>query len=374
MREPEVLVRFQPSGRSIQVLRGTPLDEAAVRADVALTFPCGGVGVCGKCRVIVRSGAAEPTTAERRWLSDEELRAGWRLACQTTVAEPTEVVVPAAPSLAEHRILVDSDGSTSLTVDPPILRQFAETPSPGDALAVAVDLGTTTLVGSLVELAAGQRLATSARLNPQTRFGDDVLSRIALVRQNLDALGQLHESIATAIDEMIGELCHEAGAPREQVLEITVAGNTTMQQLFAGIDPSPLGELPFTPSVLESQSLSAAELGVRIHPRGRAYIMPVIGGFVGGDTVAGILATGLGGDCPNFRPGDCPDFRPNENGTVPFAPPHPIHRHRHQRRNRPGSRRPTLRRLDGRGAGVRGSENLMRHARLHRRDRESHRR
>jgi uncharacterized 2Fe-2S/4Fe-4S cluster protein (DUF4445 family) len=106
-------------------------------------------------------------------------------------------------------------------------------------------------------------------------------------------LGQLHQAITGAVDEMIGQLAHQARVSRENVYEITFSGNTTMQQLLAGIDPRWLGEVPFVPATADPVQTRASRLGLRIHPRGRAYVFPVIGGFVGGDTVAGILVTGL---------------------------------------------------------------------------------
>ena len=161
------------------------------------------------------------------------------------------------------------------------------------ACAAAFDVGTTTLAGALLDANSGRDLAVVARLNPQTRFGDDVLARILRVRTDADGAGALAAAIREALDEMLGELCQAAEIPRQRVYELTIAGNTTMQQLLCGVDVSPLGEVPFVPAAGRSLLLPAAELGLGIHPRGRAWIMPVIGGFVGGDTVAGVLATGV---------------------------------------------------------------------------------
>ncbi|MBU4271722.1 MAG: DUF4445 domain-containing protein [Planctomycetes bacterium] len=368
-REREVLVRFRPSGREAFVLPGTRLVEAAAEAGLLIDVPCGGEGTCGKCRLIVASGDAEPTTIERKWFSDEELQAGWRLACQSAVDGPAEVDIPSV-SLAtvEQKILVRYrekkvselfSGKRVLTPfsdpfsDSPVRKQYVELPSPtrgddlpdalrleralgvgplamdvsllrelsarlreagfrgtavlagdrlldfeignteADAFAVAVDLGTTTLAGELMDLGTGSEWATTARLNPQTRFGDDVLSRILHAREKPDGLARLQEAVVSAVDEMIGELCLQAGVPRQRVYELAVAGNTTMQQLLCGVDPGPLGEVPFVPTGGRGVSCPAAELGVHIHPRGGGYVMPAIGGFVGGDTVAGLLATGL---------------------------------------------------------------------------------
>jgi uncharacterized 2Fe-2S/4Fe-4S cluster protein (DUF4445 family) len=161
------------------------------------------------------------------------------------------------------------------------------------SFAVAVDVGTTTLVAMLIDLTSSAERAVTARLNPQTAFGDDVLSRIVHAQETSQGLNELNESVLGAIEEMIGELTVQAGISREQIYALTLAGNTTMQQLLLGIDPRSLGEVPFVPATSDRVLTPAAQLGLHIHPRALALVLPVIGGFVGGDTVAGILATGL---------------------------------------------------------------------------------
>ncbi|MBN1394672.1 MAG: DUF4445 domain-containing protein [Pirellulales bacterium] len=360
-RDREVSVRFRPSGREAFVLPGTRLVEAAAEAGLMIDLPCGGEGTCGKCRLIVASGASDPTAVERKWFSDEELRSGWRLACQSTVQRPLEIEIPSAShATLDQKILVSYQGRGGkkglepFTRDDPLVRKkYVELAPPtrgddvpdalrlesalgvgpltmslsllreisarlreadfrgtavfdderlldfeignteDDAFAVAVDLGTTTLAGQLTDLATGSEWATTARLNPQTQVGDDVLSRILFAREKMDGLARLRQSVVSAVDEMIGDLCGEAGVPRQRVYELSLAGNTTMQQLFCGVDPRPLGEVPFVPAGGRGVSCPAEKLGLHIHPRGSAYVMPVIGGFVGGDTVAGMLATDL---------------------------------------------------------------------------------
>ncbi|MCR4414020.1 MAG: ASKHA domain-containing protein [Thermoguttaceae bacterium] len=119
-----------------------------------------------------------------------------------------------------------------------------------------------------------------------------MLSRI-LHAQRPGGLDDLRQAVVRAIDAMIGELAAEAGITREHIYEVVFSGNTTMQELLCGVDPRFLGEVPFVPATSDPVRVAAAELGLGIHPRGRAYVLPVIGGFVGGDTVAGILATRL---------------------------------------------------------------------------------
>jgi uncharacterized 2Fe-2S/4Fe-4S cluster protein (DUF4445 family) len=370
MRESELPVTFQPSGRAVFVLPGTRLIEAAVSAGLIVDSPCGGEGLCGKCRVRVISGDNLPTPAEERAFSTHELQKGWRLACQSSIESPSRIEIPDASLLsARHQqICVKSETqATASSDDPPVNKRYVEVPPPcrgsddpdllrleksigpfeadlhltrelphilrkqqfrGTAVlanlpfpsgkgagsesrllidfepnnteksvyAVAVDIGTTTLAAQLLNASCqdtGTELAVASRLNPQTRYGDDVVSRILFTRENPEGLRNLHETIIESVNEMIGELCQSADIRREQIYEITFAGNTTMQQLLAGINPRSLGEVPFVPTVAHGMGLGATELGLRIHPRGRVYVFPVIGGFVGGDTTAGVIASGM---------------------------------------------------------------------------------
>ena len=352
MRETEIPVTFQPRDKTVYVLRGTKLLEAAAAADVVLDVPCGGEGICGKCRVVVEGQAAEPTPAELRVFSADELRSGCRLACQSSVEGPMTVLIPQTSLVSSHhQILVRSETTVQADGAPVVSKRYVELPAPargsdepdairlekaigpfeadldllrelprrlresgfcGTALlaegrlldfepgntewegyAAAVDVGTTTVVCSLLDLTSGREVRVTSRLNPQTRFGDDVLTRILYARDQANGLCELQQGIVGAVDEMIGQLCREAETVRERVYLVTVSGNTTMEQIFCGIDPSPLGEVPFVPALGHGLALPARELGLHIHPRGRIYVLPVIGGFVGGDTVAGILATAL---------------------------------------------------------------------------------
>ena len=353
MHKPKVPVTFLPLDTTVEVQSGTRLIEAAAAAGVSLDLPCGGDGTCGKCRVLVRSGAAEPNAAEQDALGDRELDQGYRLACQSLAGGPTIVEVPETSLLgSSHKILADTKHQAPADVDPEISLRYVELPPPdrGDdepdlvrlervlgpfevdfglmrelpgrlrdagfrgtavmadrelidfdsgntsvAFAVAIDLGTTTLVAKLLNLTTGREAAITSRLNPQTRWGDDVLSRIQHARDNQQGLAELHGAIVEACNQMIGELADRAGIDRERIFELTFSGNTTMLHLLCLIDPRWLGEVPFVPATGHRLLGPASKLGIKVHPRGRAYVLPVIGGFVGGDTVAGILATDLAG-------------------------------------------------------------------------------
>jgi len=350
-REQELPVTFHPGRRTVHVLPDTRLMEAAAVAGLPLEQPCGGAGVCGKCRVRVVENAAEPTAAEQKLLSAAEIEQGLRLGCQTTVNGPMVVEVPETSRLGAQRILTDAEPSAPRVLQPAVRKVFVELSAPqrgddspdltrlkeklgelrvglemlrllpgrlreaefsgtavlvGDELidfepgetrakcyGVALDLGTTTLAASLVDLAEGDETAVAAAINPQTRLGDDVLSRIAFATEKPEGLGALQEAVVGTLNELFARLCQQAKLTRDAIYEVTISGNTTMQQLCAGLDPRWLGRVPFVPATGDSLNLSAAELGLQIHPRGRVYFMPVIGGFVGGDTTSGILATRL---------------------------------------------------------------------------------
>jgi uncharacterized 2Fe-2S/4Fe-4S cluster protein (DUF4445 family) len=158
---------------------------------------------------------------------------------------------------------------------------------------VAFDIGTTTIVGTLVDLITGADLAVASQINPQTSFGDDVVSRIKRCRDDENGLSQLQEAVLQAVNGIISKVLRESGVDRKSVYEAVFAGNTTMQEILCGINPMSLGELPFVPAFREPLRMRAWDLSVKINPHGDVHIFPQIGGFVGGDTVAGIIATRL---------------------------------------------------------------------------------
>ena len=352
MSDQQVSVTFQPHGRSVHVLPGTKVLEAAAQAGMTVETPCGGVGVCGKCRVRIASGACPPGEADRRAFTADQLRDGWRLACQTAICSHAVIHVPQESLFADqHRILTESHVGAArevlpavrkvyVTMPPPTLEEneadllrlegrlgplkadlnllrrlprllrdngFAGTAvvtdhhlidfEPGDTASLcygaAFDIGTTTLVGCLLDLTKGEELAVASTINPQVRMGDDVLSRIRHASDSPAALAQLRDAVVGAVAAMLAQMCGEAGVDGRWVYEVALAGNTTMQHLLCGIDPSPLGQVPFAPAHARGLIVPAGELGLAIHPAGAAYVFPVIGGFVGGDSVAGMLATRL---------------------------------------------------------------------------------
>ena len=347
----QVRVTFQPHGRAVFVLAGTKIIEAAARCGLTIDTPCGGAGTCGKCRVLISGALCEPTPAERDKLGEEDLAAGWRLACQTDVCGECIVEVPDASLFAgKHQILADAQTGGVEEVCPAVRKQYVELPEPslesdapdllrlqevigpvaasldvirtlgarlrngsfsgtavltdhtlvdfepgdtsGKCHGAAFDIGTTTVVGALLDLTSGQEIAIESAMNSQMRFGDDVLSRIK-AGSDPEGLSTLRAEITKTIGEILDRLCEQAGIERQEIYEIAFAGNTTMQHLLCGIDPSQLGVVPFVPAYGRGLNIPTADLDIDIHPRGRAVVFPVIGGFVGGDTVACMVSTRL---------------------------------------------------------------------------------
>lgn len=353
--EESMNVRFEPTGVIVEVEAGVTLLEAANAAGIEIETVCGGRGTCAKCKVIAGDGMSPLTALEAKGLTEAEIRAGYRLACQAVVESDVEVTVPEASRISRVSIL--SEGiEGSLQLEPwvrrlvlqvpaatledqvsdlenvarcwraqanvafkPALRALRQLPlalrkregrislvqvddlvvwigagdSPKRLLGIAFDIGTTTVVGYLMDLESGEQLAVSSMLNPQTRCGDDVVSRIDFASQNETGLQTLQREIRGALNQIIADTTGAASASAEDVLAMTVVGNTTMQHLFLGIDPAALAQSPYVPAVTAAQCLTAGELGIAIYPDAHVWCLPNIAGWVGADAVGVILATGI---------------------------------------------------------------------------------
>lgn len=158
------------------------------------------------------------------------------------------------------------------------------------ALGVAFDIGSTTIAGHLCDLLSGEIVATHGEMNPQIRFGEDVMSRVSYAMMNEDGAAELTRVVRSAIDDAVGVLADEAGVKREDVLEAVFVGNPIMHHLLLGLDPTPLGAAPFSLTTDRSVRIDASDLGVGIHPRGRAYVLPCVAGHVGADAAAAMLS------------------------------------------------------------------------------------
>ena len=277
----QLKVTFHPLERSVWVLPGTTLREAAQRVGIRLDTPCAGKGTCAKCRVRILSGTTDPACSEHR-LTHDELARGVRLACVTRVTDNLDVEIP-------RDVLNGPFASGQVLTTGETFSVVSDVHPPG-AYGLAVDVGTTTIVGVLFDLASGHEVATNAQLNAQIEVGDDVLSRIAAVREEYAQLEHLQQLVVSTLNRIFEQLYRTARCTPDHVVKIVLAGNTTMQQIVLAIDPSALGELPFMPAFYETQRVTAGEIGLIAAKHAQVVILPQIGGFVGGDTVAGLLA------------------------------------------------------------------------------------
>jgi uncharacterized 2Fe-2S/4Fe-4S cluster protein (DUF4445 family) len=260
-----------PTRVELSAPAGTPLRDLLF--DQGVEFPCGGQGRCRGCRIRVLNGKAEVNRAQQERLSPEEIASGWRLACQCVVEGDLEIEL----RQWDAAILVDD------TV-------FAFRPRQG--LGVAVDLGTTTLVAQLLDLATGRVLAVSTALNAQARYGADVMSRL-----HFAVLGGGQHQLETLIRQQIGALIEQllfsAGKHGAEIADIVVVGNTVMHHFFCGIDAEPLAHYPFEPAEGGLQPFRSSALGWKHAGDPLVRFLPCLGGFVGSDVLAGILATKL---------------------------------------------------------------------------------
>ena len=156
---------------------------------------------------------------------------------------------------------------------------------------MAFDIGTTSIVGSLVDLASGEQLASVGSVNPQAIYGGDLMSRIAFAQFDERKLTTLRARALTAVNDFIREACREAGISPGHVYKVVIAGNTCMHHVFLGVDVSYVGLAPYAPVVRKSLVVPAGELPLKGAPNAMVCFLPIVAGFVGADTVAAMLAT-----------------------------------------------------------------------------------
>jgi len=154
----------------------------------------------------------------------------------------------------------------------------------------AIDVGSTTIAVHLCDLTSGEVLASSGAMNPQIRFGEDLMSRVSYAMLNPEGSGQMTVAVRRAINKLIATTAEQVGISIEDLLEITLVGNPVMHHLLLGLDPTPLGTAPFTLATDHAVDIWASEIDIELHPDARAYLLPCIAGHVGADTAAVMLA------------------------------------------------------------------------------------
>ena len=346
-------LQFEPAGTRVRVPPGVTLFDAASWHGIAIDSTCGGHGTCKKCKVQIETGTAPVTPLDARAFSPDELRDGWRLACRVVTSDDLRVTVPplvtrpkaatvgvgrqvilrpaaqkrylelSEPDLSDQRTdlerVLDAVDDLELRADLHALRRIGRVlreadwkvtavivddvlidVQPGDTTdrvcGIAFDLGTTTVVATLLDLTTGTPLAVASMLSKQQPHGADVITRISAVMLDPAKLGLLAGLAQQTLAELTAEVCGQAGVDPADVLEIAVAGNATMTHLALGIDPEPLGVAPFIMATRRWPEILASDFGLAVHPRARAVVFPSLGAYVGGDITAGLLAAGMDRD------------------------------------------------------------------------------
>jgi uncharacterized 2Fe-2S/4Fe-4S cluster protein (DUF4445 family) len=341
--------------RAVRVPYGVTLFDAASWNGIAIDSTCGGHGTCKKCRIRIADDPPVPSSLDIRAYTAEELKQGWRLACRTTATRDTQVEVPplttrpkaatvgvgrqvilrpavqkrylelAEPSLADQasdleRVLAQLEdlepraelsvlktlGQTLRAADYKVTAVVVDdvliAVEPGDTtqrrFGIAFDLGTTTVVATLLDLSTGTPVAVQSTLNKQQPFGADVITRISATMMDPGALDKLQQLAQETLAELAQAVCEAGGVRPYEVYEVALAGNATMTHLVLGIDPEPLGMAPFILSTRLFPEILTADVGLGgvTHPRARAVVFPAFGAYVGGDITAGLLASGMDRD------------------------------------------------------------------------------
>ena len=344
-------VDLQPVGRRAEISREQTLLDAAQSAGVELVAVCGGTGTCATCRVRLMAGELTPITANEEFeLGEDDLKAGYRLACQARPLSPVRLDIPPAslttpqrtqvegreveieldpvvqpvdvqlpvPDLVDLRSdatrLQEAVGEAAISIEHAALidlsdrlrqyhwqtrvaqrgsRVIAVLPRATRLIGLAVDIGTTKLAAYLVDLEQGHTVAKRGAMNPQLAYGEDVVSRIAYCNRQADGRAILQRKLIEALNVLIGEMCREANIARDQIVEAVMVGNTVMHHLLAGLPVQQLGTSPYVAAISGALEVRARDIGLEIAPGASIYLPPNIAGFVGADHVAMLLAAGI---------------------------------------------------------------------------------
>jgi len=349
-------VDFEPVGRRGECQKKESLLACARQLGVGISSICGGKGICHSCKVQILSGiVSKPTPGELETFSPQELKAGWRLACQTYPHTDVKVNVPAESMTTPQRLQVEgqevivrpqapvqaypiklaipsleapqADADSLLQtlnqkhrlnckrVDIGALRVLSDQlrswkwqcqaavrndqviallPPKSHPLGLAIDLGTTKIAGYLVNLSDGKTLAAKGVMNPQISHGEDIISRISEAVHSPEERVQIQQLAAEAISGLGAELCAEIKAKPDEIVEAVVVGNTAMHHLFLGLPVRQLALAPFIPAVSRALEIKARDLNLDFAPGAYVHLLPNLAGFVGADHVAMLLATRVG--------------------------------------------------------------------------------
>ncbi len=346
-------LKFSPQNVTHRVPPGVSVFDAASWNGIAIDSTCGGHGTCKKCKVQITEGNVPITRLDIRAFNEQELKDGWRLACVAKATQDLAITVPplatrpkaatvgvgrqvilrpatqkrylelSEPTLHDQvpdlqrvknaisdlevsvdfsvlkklpKILRSSHWKITATIVDNVLVDIEAGDTTNHRYAVAYDLGTTTVVATLLDLNTGTPAAVKSMLNMQQPYGADVISRISATMMDETALARLQQTAAETLNGLTQEVLQEAGIDPKHVYEIAIAGNATMVQLALGVDAEPVGVAPFITATESWPTLMARDFGIELNENARAFVFPSFGAYVGGDIVAGVLATGMDRD------------------------------------------------------------------------------
>lgn len=346
-------VQFQPVGKRADVTIDNTILDAATQAGIGISSACGGEASCGQCRVILVSGSVNPPQPVETFLLNEfDLMAGYRLACCTQVLDNLTIQVPKEAMVSGQRLQIESNlveidpdpliqpypiqlspptlddprsdlrrlfdeleshhGLSELIASSAVIRDLPVTlrtikwqgetfikdgeiltvrPPGQKPLGLAIDLGTTKIAAYLMDLESGKNLASMGVSNPQSRYGDDVINRLTYAIRKPEGSRELATLIRNSFVEILEELCEQTGLERQQVADACVVGNTAMIHLLLDLPVRQLAHSPYVAACSNALEFPAGELGLAIAPGASVHIPPNIGGFVGSDHVAMMLAS-----------------------------------------------------------------------------------
>ena len=267
----KVSITLLPLNQSFEVAKESQLHD--ILFSYGVEFPCGGHARCRGCRVRIKEGYLPITDPQRNILDEKELNEGWRLACEGRVQD--DLII----ELDQWKSDVLSDDSDF---------QF----SPMHGFGVAIDLGTTTLAAQLVNRETGEVLAVETAINPQAKYGGDIMTRIdaasRLVKQN-----EMQLLIRSKLNDMIIDLFHSSNEKNSRLKRIIIVGNAVMHNIFCGIDVESMGYHPFEPVSNDLELYTPSELRWDLNEDVTIEFLPGVGSFIGSDILIGVWAKNM---------------------------------------------------------------------------------
>ena len=346
-------ILINPLNVELTAEKGDTLLTVMREGGVRIESLCGGKGICGKCRVIQESGDIKVfSDAPQKFLSQEELDEGYQLACTTRLLGDCVFTIPTESRIDKPQILLSAEltldepdpssrkylieaspyidnplliphrtirlqgytgvqprvgeevyGKLQVIGEGPVTATVSKTDGfpeiidvePGDRTAhnygLAVDIGTTTVVGFLVDLNTGDLLARASEMNRQITYGEELVTRISFARTK-EGLDRLQRIVVSTINDVIAQVTQEAGVDPEDITDVCAGGNTVMNHLFVGIDPAYL-EIANVEVSREPIIKKAKRIGLNVNPEAYVYCVPNVSRFLGGDAIGDVLASGL---------------------------------------------------------------------------------